>query len=500
MLKKVFAGGLVGIGVNQKEDVLLAADVVVDVAVADAGFPGQVLEGGLVVPLLGKEADGREHELLAAFLDQLLVLDVGRYRIHGSSYRSGQTMRMAHESPGSEVDTVQPLEAQDFPGLGRAGRLEAQLPGDADQLGHLLAAVFGQHPLVQIQVVLEAHPGVAAHDQGLGGHGELVPAGRADRPGEVPDQTTGLGDQIDQVFDRGRNAAQDAQDELEIDRRLDMPGVDQIGQVVDHAHVVDFELGLGALGLEGFEELAHGVEGVGKDEVLGPGQVVPLPVVLPVRITAGHVKQAEVERAGIERGQFRAQGVHDPDPVFHRFADPAARGGAQDDVAPLLHFRGDAAEGLLIRVGRAGRFVTDVDVGHRAAGLVHGHDVGDDLGGGQRQVRGHGRGVDGAGDGGGEYALVSGYGAQGVLQVMEWVRRPGPVLSGAVGAPVIFEAMACSRFIAGGDQAVRQNRLFDLIPISRYSRRTNPALSREKSRKGGRSGGSGQRFSYYRHP
>ena len=101
-----------------------------------------------------------------------------------------------------------------------------------------------------IQAVLEADAHVAAHHHRLGGERHLEAAGAQHRPLiVVAEQLVGGPLHEHQVFHVGADAAEDAEDELQEDRRLEPAFVDAMGEIVEMPDVVAFVLELGAVPL-----------------------------------------------------------------------------------------------------------------------------------------------------------------------------------------------------------------------------------------------------------
>jgi len=86
------------------------------------------------------------------------------------------------------------------------------------------------------------------------------------------------------VFQRGLDSPEYPQDELQVNRLPEMTGLDHVSHVVDHAHVVDLDLGFGPALPEETAELPEGLEGVGKDEVLGHADILRFPGKLPLLV------------------------------------------------------------------------------------------------------------------------------------------------------------------------------------------------------------------------
>src|ERR1700751_1515205 len=89
----------------------------------------------------------------------------------------------------------------------------------------------------------------------------------------------------DQVVHFGTDAAKDAKDELDEDRRLEQADVHAETQIIEMADVVAFMFELDVV----WRELLRGVfdvgEGVSENIAVGIGDVAPLPVELPRVVT-----------------------------------------------------------------------------------------------------------------------------------------------------------------------------------------------------------------------
>ena len=100
--------------------------------------------------------------------------------------------------------------------------------------------------------------------------GDLMPPGRTDGKLEFTNLLSSGVDEEYKVFKSGGNSTQNAHDELEVDRFLGDAFLEQESQVVDHAGIVNLEFRLRAIAVNDLQILAHGLEGVGEDEVLRP--------------------------------------------------------------------------------------------------------------------------------------------------------------------------------------------------------------------------------------
>ena len=114
----------------------------------------------------------------------------------------------------------------------------------------------------------------------------LVPPGGQHRPRIiVAEQLVGGALHEHQIVDVGADAAEDAEDQLQEDRRLEPAFVDAMGEIVEVADVVAFVLELGAVALaEQLVDPLDVVERVAEDGVVGAAQIGLLPVVFPVLV------------------------------------------------------------------------------------------------------------------------------------------------------------------------------------------------------------------------
>src|SRR5690349_14274819 len=148
---------------------------------------------------------------------------------------------------GSEGDLVAALELQHGAGLVRSRDLERQLLDDLADAADLLGVALGQPPGAEIDAVLETDPDVSAHRRADGGEVDLVAASRQDRPLIVaPEQTVGGPSHMHQILRMRSDAAQDAEDRLHEQRRLQELAVEEMRQRVQMADVVAFAFEAGA--------------------------------------------------------------------------------------------------------------------------------------------------------------------------------------------------------------------------------------------------------------
>ena len=91
----------------------------------------------------------------------------------------------------------------------------------------------------------------------------------------------------------GADAAEDAEDRLDEERRLDQPAVDEMREIVEMADVVAFVLEARAVLLaEHLQDALDVAECVAEDEVVGAAQIGLLPVVLPGLVAIGEPEDA----------------------------------------------------------------------------------------------------------------------------------------------------------------------------------------------------------------
>ena len=90
-----------------------------------------------------------------------------------------------------KIYLVYPFQSEDLPRFRRRRRFDAEFPGDADDLGHLLRIAFRQLPLFEIEVIFQADPGVSAHHQGGRTKAELCLAGGANGKLKIADGLAG---------------------------------------------------------------------------------------------------------------------------------------------------------------------------------------------------------------------------------------------------------------------------------------------------------------------
>ena len=218
-------------------------------------------------------------------------------------------------------------------------------PQDAPDLLDLLGVALRQAPLLEVDRVLEADADVAAHDRPDGHEPRLVAA----RPEHgqlvvVAEQAVGDPLHVHQVLDVRADAAEDPEDRLHEQRRLDQPAVHEVGEVVEVAGVVALELEAGAARAD----LAHDRLDVGErvleDEVARHLEVRLLPVVLELRDPGGHREDPEVEAAHVQGAQLGVEPPHGGEPLVERHPQAAAGRDVDDRVGAVEDARQELAE------------------------------------------------------------------------------------------------------------------------------------------------------------
>ena len=167
---------------------------------------------------------------------------------------------------------------------------------------------------------------------------------------------------VDQVRDGGGDAAQDAGDELDIERIRDAAlAVVQMG-VVQVADIVSLELRLGTALLEHPHDAFQIGKGVAEDKVPGHLQVAGFPVVSPLLELVQHREEREVHGPQIAGGQFGLVARDGRDALLHAHVHPAARADADHRVALGMDGGYDLTHDIQVAGGHPGLRVPGVHV------------------------------------------------------------------------------------------------------------------------------------------
>ena len=165
----------------------------------------------------------------------------------------------------------------------------AELFEDAADLGDLLGVGGGELAASDEERILEADAHVAAHHRRLRRERNLRAARRQHRPAIVVAEQAIRGFLHEhEIAHVGADAAEDAEDGLDEERRLDEPAVDEMREIVEMPDVVAFVLEARAVLLaEHLQDALDVAERVAEDEIVGAPQIGLLPVVLPGLVAIG---------------------------------------------------------------------------------------------------------------------------------------------------------------------------------------------------------------------
>src|SRR5487761_1784173 len=205
-----------------------------------------------------------------------------------------------------EGDPIAALERQHLARFFRGRDFERQVFEDGADALHLIGVALGELALADIKRILEADADAAAHDRAHGDERQLMPPCRQDRPVILlAEQPVGDRLHVGDVVRIGADSAENAEDRLHQERRLDQLAVEEMGERIEMADVVAFELEARAVTLAQFLEGTLDVhEGVLEDEVARHLQVFWLPLVLEFLVAVQHRIEPEVHRAHVERAHL----------------------------------------------------------------------------------------------------------------------------------------------------------------------------------------------------
>src|SRR3712207_1077553 len=142
--------------------------------------------------------------------------------------------------------------------------------------------------------------------------------------------------------------------------------------------VVSLQLRLGLCLADHRADPLHLREGVAEDVIAGALEVVHLPL-LVIAAALGDGEEAEVEAPGVEGGHLWLELGQHRRPLLDRHPLPAAGGGLNYNVAPLLYAGHDLPEELQRRARFASLGLPHVEVYDRRARLVGAYRRLDDL-------------------------------------------------------------------------------------------------------------------------
>src|SRR5258708_39498869 len=98
----------------------------------------------------------------------------------------------------------------------------------------------------------------------------------------------------------GTDAAENAEDGLHEQRRLDQFALKEMRKIVEVANVVAFELEAGAVVGTGAQDELDVLEGIPEHEIARAFEIGLFPVVLELLVAIKHRKQGKIHRAHVE--------------------------------------------------------------------------------------------------------------------------------------------------------------------------------------------------------
>ena len=236
--------------------------------------------------------------------------------------------------------------------------------------------------------VLEADAHVAAHDRADGDEPRLVTPGPEHRQVVlVAEQPVGDPLHVHEVLDVGADAAEDPEDRLHEQRRLQHPAVQEVGEVVEVAGVVALELEARPARPDLGDDRLDVGERVLEDEVRRVLEVGLLPVVLELGDPRGHREDPEVEAAHVQRAQLGVEAPDGGEPLLERHPQAAARRDVDDGVGAVEDVGQELPEHVGVGGRAAGSGVASVQMQDRGAGLGRTDRLVGDLLGSDGQVR-----------------------------------------------------------------------------------------------------------------
>ena len=191
------------------------------------------------------------------------------------------------------------------------------------------------------------------------------------------------------------DTAENAENALDQERRLDQLFVGEVGQCVEMADIVAFELEAGA---EGLADLGHDLL---DEDIVIVHDAAPrafdirlLPGMLPFGHSRAGAGEIEDQRPHVERSELRLRGLGAFQPGVERHGRAAAGGDVDDGVGGLLDARQEFHEIRGERARRAVLRIACVEMQDRGPRLSRADRRLGDLVGRHWQVRRHARRVD----------------------------------------------------------------------------------------------------------
>ena len=172
-------------------------------------------------------------------------------------------------------------------------------------------------------------------------NGNLEAPRRQDRPVIiVAEQPLGGVAHDQHILRFGADAAEDAEDRLHEERRLDELAIEEVGERVEMADIVAFEFEAHAVALaEPLQYELDIAEGVAEDEVLRALEMLALPFMGEFLVAREHREEPEIHRAHVERRHLGRHAFGGGEPLVERHALAAAGGDVDDRGGALLDAR-----------------------------------------------------------------------------------------------------------------------------------------------------------------
>src|SRR5580658_5499824 len=154
---------------------------------------------------------------------------------------------MAGTSPAMtdylKLHAIGALEAEHLPRLGGRGDLEAEILDDAADFRHLLGVALGQLAGSDVERILKADAHVAADHRRGGAEIHLMAPAGEHRPQIVfAEQAVRRARHEIEIVEIGADAAQDTEDKLQENRRLEHAAIDQMREIVEVTGIVTLVL------------------------------------------------------------------------------------------------------------------------------------------------------------------------------------------------------------------------------------------------------------------
>src|SRR6185295_10663171 len=141
------------------------------------------------------------------------------------------------------------------------------------------------------------------------------------------------------------DAAEDAEDRLDEERRLDDAAIGEVAQRVEMADVVALDLEARAVLGAGGQDVFDIRKAVFEDALARALEIGPLPVMLERLEALEHGIKAEIHRAHVERRDLRLEDRRRLHALLDRHRGGAARGDVHDAGAALLDDLQERLEG-----------------------------------------------------------------------------------------------------------------------------------------------------------